>query len=56
MWSWITTYGMRWKAEGVFSSIKRIFGEGVRTTSREGMFRERRMKINAYNMLMAMVA
>jgi len=56
MWSWITTYGMRWKAEGAFSSIKRIFGEGVRATSREGMFREIRMKVNAYNMLMAMVA
>jgi len=44
VWSWITTYGMRWKAEGVFSSIKRIFGEGVRATSRAGMFREVRMK------------
>mgnify|MGYP001406942376 CR=1 FL=1 len=56
MWSWITTYGMRWKIEGNFSSLKRIFGEGVRATSREGMFREIRMKVNAYNMLMAMVA
>jgi hypothetical protein len=56
MWSWITTSGMRWKAEGAFSSIKRIFGEGVRATSRGGMFREIRMKVNAYNMLMAMAA
>jgi len=56
LWAWITTYGMRWKAEGAFSSIKRIFGEGVRATSREGMFREIRMKVNAYNVLMAMVA
>lgn len=56
MWSWITTYGMRWKIEGNFSGIKRIFGEEVRATSREGMFREIRMKVNAYNMLMAMVA
>ncbi len=56
MWSWVTTYGMRWKVEGLFSSIKRIFGEGVRATSREGMFREIRMKVNGYNMLVAMAA
>ncbi|MCT8338419.1 IS5 family transposase [Methanoculleus sp. Afa-1] len=56
LWAWITTYGMRWKIEGNFSSIKRIFGEGVRATSREGMFCEIRMKVNAYNVLMAMVA
>ena len=56
MWSWITTYGMRWKNEGNFSSLKRISGEEVRAPSREGVFREIRMKVNAYNMLMAMVA
>ena len=56
LWAWITTYGMRWKIEGNFSSIKRIFGEGVRATSREGMSREIRMKVNAYNVLMATVA
>lgn len=47
---------IRWKIEGNFSSLKRIFGEGVRATSREGMVREIRTKVNAYNMLMAMVA
>ena len=56
MWSWVTTYGMRWKGEGLFSSIKRIFGEGVRATSREGMFREIRMKVNGYNRLIALAA
>jgi len=56
MWSWITTYGMRWKIEGNFSSFKRISGEEVRATSPEGMFCEIRMKGNAYNMLMAMGA
>ncbi len=56
MWSRVTTYGMRWKVEGLFSSIKRIFGEGVRATSREGMFREIRMKVNAYNRLIALAA
>jgi len=47
---------MRWKVEELFSSLKRIFGEGVRATSREGMFREVRMKVNCYNILIAMVA
>jgi len=56
MWSRVTTYGMRWKVEGLFSSIKRIFGEGVRATSREGMFREIRMKVNGYNRLIALAA
>ena len=39
-----------------FSSLRWIFGEEGRATSREGMFREIRMKVNAYNMLMVMVA
>ena len=56
MWSRIVTYGMRWKVEGSFSTIKRIFGEGVRATSREGMFRELRIKANCYNMLIALAA
>lgn len=29
---------------------------GVRATSREGIFREVRMKVNCYNILVAMVA
>jgi len=56
MWSWITTYGMRWKSEACFSALKRIFGEGVQATSQEGMFREIWMKVNGYNKLVAMVA
>lgn len=55
-WSKVVAYGMRWKAEGCFSAFKRIFGEGVRATSREGMFREIRMKMNCYNMLIALAA
>ena len=27
MWSLVTTYGMRWKVEALFFSIRRIFGE-----------------------------
>jgi len=56
MWSLVTTYGMRWKIERSFSTLKQVFGEGVRATSREGMFREIRMRVSAYNMLMTMVA
>ena len=56
MWAQVVTYGMRWKAEGAFSTFKRIFGEGVRATSREGMFRELRIKTNCYNMLIALAA
>ncbi|MDN7025355.1 IS5 family transposase [Methanoculleus sp. FWC-SCC1] len=56
MWAQKNNYGMRWKVEGDFSSLKRIFGEGVRATSREGMFREIQMKVNWYNMLIAAVA
>lgn len=39
-----------------FLHPERVFGEGVRATSREGMFREIRMKLNCYNMLIVMVA
>ena len=42
---------MRWRVEGFFSSFKRISGEGVQATSRERMFREIRMKVDSYNML-----
>jgi len=54
MWSLVTTYGMRGKVEGFFSTIKRIVGEGVQATSQEGMVRGIRMKVNCYNMLIAL--
>ena len=44
-------YGMRWASEGFFSAVKRIFGEDVRATSREGMIQEVRMKFLFYNMI-----
>lgn len=56
MWSWAVMYGMRWKAEGCFSTFKWIFGEGVRATSRKGVFHEIQMKMNCYNMLIALAA
>jgi hypothetical protein len=53
-WMEETGYGKRWKVERVFSAVKRIFGESVRASSREGMFREAMMKFQCYNMLVAM--
>jgi len=42
-------YGHRWTAtEGVFSAIKRVFGEQVRATSETGMLHEAASKIWAY--------
>lgn len=45
-------YGRRWASEGFFSCVKRIFGESVRATTTDGMFREVRMKFMLYNMLL----
>ena len=52
-WAQEVGYGMRWKVEGFFSAMKRIFGEGVRATSLIGMFREIEMRVNGYNALLA---
>lgn len=54
-WADNVGYGMRWKVEGLFSSVKRICGESVRASSKEGMLREAMMKFNCYNLLVAMV-
>jgi hypothetical protein len=53
-WAEKTGYGMRWKIEGVFSAVKRIFGESVSASSREGMMREAMKKFNCYNILDSM--
>lgn len=45
-------YGDRWAVEGVFSAVKRIAGESVRSTSVRGMFREVIMKFVFYNILL----
>lgn len=48
-WSKQRGYGLRWTAtEGVFSAIKRIFGEQVKATSEKGMLQEAACKIWAY--------
>jgi hypothetical protein len=37
-WKQMHQYGRRWAVEGFFSSIKRIFGETVRASSRAEWF------------------
>lgn len=45
-------YGHRWTAtEGIFSAIKRIFGEQIKATSETGMLQEAACKIWAYQRL-----
>jgi Transposase DDE domain len=50
-WAQRHNYGSRWSVEGVFSSMKRIFGESVKATSINGMFHELRLKFSLYNIL-----
>lgn len=48
-WARKHKYGMRWPAtEGIFSAIKRIFGETLHATSENGMIKEASAKIWAY--------
>ena len=47
-------YGMRWASEGYFSAVKRIFGENMRATSKEGMVQEVKMKFLFYNTIAQM--
>jgi len=48
-WARKHKYGLRWPAtEGVFSAIKRIFGETLKATSEMGMIKEASAKIWAY--------
>lgn len=50
-WKQIHQYGRRWAVEGLFSSIKRIFGETVRASSPAGMVSEIRRAFILYNIL-----
>ena len=51
-WAKKHKYGMRWPAtEGIFSAIKRIFGETLHATSEIGMIKEASTKIWAYKKL-----
>ena len=47
-------YGKRWAVEGVFSSVKRIFGESVRAHSHTSAIQEAKRKFIIYNTLLNM--
>jgi len=48
-WARKNRYGFRWPAtEGIFSAIKRIFGEQLNATSETGLIQEASIKIWAY--------
>lgn len=51
-WAKHKGYGMRWPAsEGIFSAVKRIFGENVRSHKVGNAYKEARMKFWAYQQL-----
>ena len=50
-----TSIGNRWRVEGVFSCIKRVFGEYVTAKKFVNMAREMALKASIYNAFMAMV-
>ena len=51
-WSKVLNYGKRWTAtEGIFSAIKRMFGEQLVAKSEKGMIQEAKMKVWAYKTL-----
>ena len=48
-WQKRSGYGRRWPAtEGIFSTVKRIFGEELHATSEEGILQEAGLKFWAY--------
>lgn len=48
-WVEVTGYGRRWKIEGAFSDLKRMFSEFIRATSDDGMVREVTFMIRMFN-------
>lgn len=48
-WAASVSYGKRWIVESVFSSIKRMFGEEVRSKKRRNMIQELMLKVSLYN-------
>ena len=51
-WAKEKKYGMRWATEGKFSSVKRKFGEFVRSTKKKNMIEEARRKFVFYERMM----
>lgn len=54
-WSRIHRFGHRWRVEGAFSCIKRIFGEYVTARKFVNMAREMAMKASLYNLFIGVV-
>jgi len=54
-WRRIHRFGYRWRVEGAFSSIKRIFGEYVSAKKFVNMAKEMAMKAYLYNIFMASI-
>ena len=54
-WSRIHRFGYRWRVEGAFSCIKRIFGEYVTARKFVNMAREMTMKASLYNLFIGMI-
>jgi hypothetical protein len=52
-WSRIHRFGYRWRVEGAFSCIKRIFGEYVSARKFVNMAKEMLLKVYIYNTFMA---
>jgi len=52
-WASSVSYGKRWIVESVFSSIKRMFGEEVRSRKRRNMMQKLMLKVSLYNKFMA---
>ena len=50
-WSRKNKYGKRWSVEGVFSSVKRIFGDRVRSKNLENMCAETQRRFWAYQLM-----
>ena len=51
-WSKEKKYGFRWVAsEGIFSAVKRMFGENVRSHKRRNMYHEAKLKFWSYQQL-----
>ena len=46
-------YGLRWAIEGIFSSIKRKFGEDLRARSVIGLLAEAMQKVWAYDIMVS---
>ena len=54
-WAKEKEYGMRWATEGKFSSVKRKFGEFVRSTKKNNMIEEARRKFVLYERMIAYI-